>query len=284
MTDKLEAWRQLAEKDSRPARRKISPGRRRRGSRSSRFTPRPIWRGSTIWAPCPGLRPSPAGRAPRCIPGGPGRSGNMPGSQRLRKVQRVLPQGACCWSAGRFGGLRSGNAPGLRQRPSSGSVGDVGKAGVAIDSVEDMKILFDGIPLEKVSVSMTMNGAVIPVLASFIVAGEEQGVDRAAALRDHPERHPQGVHGPQHLYLSARAVDADRRGHHRIYGQPRCRNSTPSRSPAITCRRQGATPCTGAWHITLADGREYVRAAIAQCGMDVDAFAGRLSPSFLRSA
>ena len=57
--------------------------------------------------------------------------------------------------------------------------GDVGKAGVAIDSVEDMKILFDGIPLEKMSVSMTMNGAVLPVLASFIVAGEEQGVDQA---------------------------------------------------------------------------------------------------------
>src|SRR4029078_13442616 len=59
-------------------------------------------------------------------------------------------------------------------------IGDVGKAGVAIDSVEDMKILFDGIPLEKVSVSMTMNGAVIAVRASFIVAGEEQGVARAA--------------------------------------------------------------------------------------------------------
>ncbi|MDT8327176.1 MAG: methylmalonyl-CoA mutase family protein, partial [Roseovarius sp.] len=57
--------------------------------------------------------------------------------------------------------------------------GDVGKAGVAIDSVEDMKILFDGIPLDKVSVSMTMNGAVIPVLASFIVAGEEQGHDKS---------------------------------------------------------------------------------------------------------
>src|SRR5689334_17689336 len=55
-------------------------------------------------------------------------------------------------------------------------VGDVGKAGVAIDSVEDMKILFDGIPLDRMSVSMTMNGAVLPVLASFIVAGEEQGV------------------------------------------------------------------------------------------------------------
>ena len=58
-------------------------------------------------------------------------------------------------------------------------LGDVGKAGVAIDSVEDMKILFDGIPLDKVSVSMTMNGAVIPVLASFIVTGEEQGHSRS---------------------------------------------------------------------------------------------------------
>ncbi|MBU3989418.1 MAG: methylmalonyl-CoA mutase, partial [Gammaproteobacteria bacterium] len=57
-------------------------------------------------------------------------------------------------------------------------VGDVGKAGVAIDSVEDMKILFDSIPLDKVSVSMTMNGAVIPILANFIVTGEEQGVSR----------------------------------------------------------------------------------------------------------
>ncbi|MGB0969012.1 MAG: methylmalonyl-CoA mutase family protein, partial [Halocynthiibacter sp.] len=58
-------------------------------------------------------------------------------------------------------------------------VGDVGKAGVAIDSVEDMKILFDGIPLDKVSVSMTMNGAVIPILANFIVTGQEQGHDKS---------------------------------------------------------------------------------------------------------
>jgi methylmalonyl-CoA mutase len=58
--------------------------------------------------------------------------------------------------------------------------GDVGKAGVAIDSVEDMKILFDGIPLDKVSVSMTMNGAVLPVLAGYVVAAEEQGVSRTS--------------------------------------------------------------------------------------------------------
>ena len=61
------------------------------------------------------------------------------------------------------------------------SRGDVGKAGVAIDSVEDMKVLFDDIPLDQVSVSMTMNGAVLPVLAGYIVAAEEQGVSRSSS-------------------------------------------------------------------------------------------------------
>ncbi len=96
-------------------------------------------------------------------------------------------------------------------------VGDVGKAGVAIDSIEDMKILFNGIPLEKISVSMTMNGAVIPILANFIVTGEGAGRAAGRAVGHDPERHPQGVHGPQHLHLSARALDADHCGHHRIY-------------------------------------------------------------------
>ena len=98
-------------------------------------------------------------------------------------------------------------------------VGDVGKAGVAIDSVEDMKILFDGIPLDKVSVSMTMNGAVIPILANFIVAGEEQGRGQVSACRNYPERHPERIHGAEYLYLSPRTLDEDRRGHHRIYGK-----------------------------------------------------------------
>ena len=65
--------------------------------------------------------------------------------------------------------------------------GDIGKAGVAIDSVEDMKILFDGIPLDEMSVSMTMNGAVIPILAGYIVAAEEQGVSHDQLVRHHPE-------------------------------------------------------------------------------------------------
>ena len=95
--------------------------------------------------------------------------------------------------------------------------GDVGKAGVAIDSVEDMKILFEGIPLDRMSVSMTMNGAVLPVMAMYVVAAEEQGGGAGCARGHRPERHSQGVHGPQHLHLPARAVDAHRRRHHRVH-------------------------------------------------------------------
>ena len=90
-------------------------------------------------------------------------------------------------------------------------VGDVGKAGVAIDSVLDMKILFDQIPLDQMSVSMTMNGAVLPIMAFYIVAAEEQGVAHPEAQRNHSERHSERVHGSQHLHLSAGALDADHR-------------------------------------------------------------------------
>jgi methylmalonyl-CoA mutase len=83
--------------------------------------------------------------------------------------------------------------------------GDVGMAGVAIDSIYDMRTLFDGIPLDQMSVSMTMNGAVLPVLALYIVAAEEQGVSPDKLDRHHSERHSERVHGPQHLHLSAAA-------------------------------------------------------------------------------
>ena len=95
--------------------------------------------------------------------------------------------------------------------------GDVGMAGVAIDSILDMRQLFDGIPLDKMSVSMTMNGAVLPVLALYVVAAEEQGVSPGSADRDHPERHPQRVHGAEHLHLSAQALDADHQRHLRVH-------------------------------------------------------------------
>ncbi len=152
--------------------------------------------------------------------------------------------------------------------------GDVGKAGVAIDSVEDMKILFDGIPLDKVSVSMTMNGAVIPVLASFIVAGEEQGVDRKLLsgtiqndiLKEFMVRNT-------YIYPPAPSmrIVSDIIGYTSAE-MPRFNSISIS---GYHMQEAGAN-LVQELGFTLADGREYVKAAIA-AGMDVDAFAGRLS-------
>ena len=138
-------------------------------------------------------------------------------------------------------------------------VGDVGKAGVAIDSVEDMKILFDGVPLDKMSVSMTMNGAVLPVLASFIVAGEEQGVPRAKLTGTIQNDILEGVHGPQHVHLSAGALDADRRRHHRVHRRRRCRSFNSISISGYHMQEAGAT-CDLELAFTIADGLEYVRA------------------------
>ena len=96
-------------------------------------------------------------------------------------------------------------------------VGDVGKAGVSICSVEDMKVLFNGIPLDKMSVSMTMNGAVLPDSGLLHRGGSGTGLYARPDGRYDPERHPQGVHGAQHLYLSARVLDAHHRRHLRVH-------------------------------------------------------------------
>jgi methylmalonyl-CoA mutase len=153
-------------------------------------------------------------------------------------------------------------------------VGDVGKAGVAIDSVEDMKILFDGIPLSEMSVSMTMNGAVIPVLASFIVAGEEQGAERRALsgtiqndiLKEFMVRNTY-IYPPE---PSMRIV-ADIIGY-TAAEMPRFNSISIS---GYHMQEAGST-LVQELAFTLADGMEYVRAAQAK-GLDVDAFAPRLS-------
>ncbi|PKP72812.1 MAG: methylmalonyl-CoA mutase [Alphaproteobacteria bacterium HGW-Alphaproteobacteria-6] len=152
--------------------------------------------------------------------------------------------------------------------------GDVGKAGVAIDSVEDMKILFDGIPLEKISVSMTMNGAVIPILASFIVAGEEQGVDRAALsgtiqndiLKEFMVRNTYVYPPEPSMRIVADIIE------YTAKEMPKFNSISIS---GYHMQEAGANLVQELAY-TLADGREYVRTAIAR-GMDVDAFAGRLS-------
>ena len=152
--------------------------------------------------------------------------------------------------------------------------GDVGKAGVAIDSVEDMKALFDGIPLDKVSVSMTMNGAVLPVLAGYIVAAEEQGVP-AEKLSGTIQNDILKEFMVRNTYIyppepSMRIV-ADIIGY-TAREMPRFNSISIS---GYHMQEAGATLVQELAY-TLADGLEYVKAAIAT-GLDVDSFAPRLS-------
>ncbi len=152
--------------------------------------------------------------------------------------------------------------------------GDVGKAGVAIDSVEDMKILFNQIPLDKVSVSMTMNGAVLPVLAGYVVAAEEQGVAQADLsgtiqndiLKEFMVRNT-------YIYPPAPSI--------RIIGdiiEYTAQHMPKFNSISISGYHMQEAGANQALELafTLADGKEYVKTAIGK-GLDVDGFAGRLS-------
>ncbi len=152
--------------------------------------------------------------------------------------------------------------------------GDVGNAGVAVDSVEDMKILFDGIPLDQVSVSMTMNGAVLPVLAGYIVAAEEQGVaqqDLAGTIQNDILK--EFMVRNTYIYPPAPSM--------RIIGDiiAYCTGHMP-RFNTISIsgyhmQEAGANPALELAY-TLADGKEYIRTALA-AGLDIDQFAPRLS-------
>ncbi|RXR27255.1 methylmalonyl-CoA mutase [Sphingobium fluviale] len=153
-------------------------------------------------------------------------------------------------------------------------VGDVGKAGVAIDTVEDMKILFDGIPLDQMSVSMTMNGAVIPILAFFIVAGEEQGVERKLLdgtiqndiLKEFMVRNTY-IYPPE---PSMRIISD-------IFGYT-SREMPKFNSISISGYHMQEAGATQVQELafTIADGMEYVKYGVAS-GLDIDKFAGRLS-------
>ncbi|MDW8336467.1 MAG: methylmalonyl-CoA mutase [Tepidimonas sp.] len=153
-------------------------------------------------------------------------------------------------------------------------VGDVGKAGVAIDSVEDMKILFEGIPLDKVSVSMTMNGAVLPVLAGYIVAAEEQGV-RQDQLSGTIQNDILKEFMVRNTYIYPPEPSM------RIIGdiiEYTARHMPKFNSISISGYHMQEAGANQALELafTLADGKEYVKTALAK-GLDVDEFAGRLS-------
>ncbi|WP_374313659.1 methylmalonyl-CoA mutase [Dongia sp.] len=153
-------------------------------------------------------------------------------------------------------------------------MGDVGKAGVAIDSVEDMKILFDGIPLDKMSVSMTMNGAVLPVLAAFIVAGEEQGVPAAKLsgtiqndiLKEFMVRNTYIYPPAPSMRIVADIIE------YTAQNMPKFNSISIS---GYHMQEAGAN-AVQELAFTLADGLEYVRAALSK-GLKVDEFAPRLS-------
>jgi len=153
-------------------------------------------------------------------------------------------------------------------------VGDVGMAGVAIDSVEDMKILFDGIPLDKMSVSMTMNGAVIPIMAFFIVAGQEQGVPTEQLdgtiqndiLKEFMVRNTY-IYPPEPSMRIVSDIIA-----YTSENMPKFNSISIS---GYHIQEAGAT-IVQELGLTLADGKEYVKRAM-EAGLDIDAFAGRLS-------
>jgi len=153
-------------------------------------------------------------------------------------------------------------------------VGDVGKAGVAIDSVEDMKILFDGIPLDQMSVSMTMNGAVLPVLACFVVAGEEQGVSQDQLsgtiqndiLKEFMVRNTYIYPPEPSMRIVADIIE------HTARHMPRFNSISIS---GYHMQEAGATADLEL-AFTIADGLEYVRYATGR-GLDIDDFAPRLS-------
>ena len=154
-------------------------------------------------------------------------------------------------------------------------VGDVGKAGVAIDSVEDMKILFDQIPLDQMSVSMTMNGAVLPIMAFYIVAAEEQGVA--------PEKLSGTIQNDilkefmvRNTYIyPPDAFHADHRRHLPLLRRRRCRSSTAFRSADTTCRKPAPPPISSwatrwptAWNTC---------ARASRAGLDIDELRAALS-------
>ena len=152
--------------------------------------------------------------------------------------------------------------------------GDVGKAGVAVDSVEDMKILFDGIPLDAMSVSMTMNGAVLPVLAGYIVAAEEQGVPREKLtgtiqndiLKEYLTRNTYIYPPTPSMRIVSDIIGYCSRE------MPRYNTVSISGYHMMEAGADSVLQCA----FTLADGLEYVQAAL-DAGLDVDAFAPRLS-------
>ena len=257
MSEKLATWRHLAEKEL-------------KGKSPDTLT----------WATLEGIRVKPL--YTEADTAGLAHMGSVPGFAPFTRGVRATMYAGRPWTIRQYAGFSTAevsNAFDLATHRGYDSdhprvVGDVGKAGVAIDSVEDMKILFDGIPLDKISVSMTMNGAVIPILANFIVAGEEQGVDPSLLsgtiqndiLKEFMVRNTYVYPPEPSMRIVADIIE------YTAKEMPKFNSISIS---GYHMQEAGANLVQELAY-TLADGREYVRAAIAR-GMSVDDFAGRLS-------
>ena len=274
--DSYDRWKALAAKDLRGADPDTlivaHPRGHRRQAALHRGRPR---RRSTIVDTLPGFAPvHPRARGPRCTPTGRGPSASTPASPPPRSP---TPSTAATWPparrACRWPSTWPPTAATTRDHPRV--VGDVGKAGVAIDSVEDMKILFDGIPLDKMSVSMTMNGAVLPVLA-VLRRGRRGAGRRARTSSPGPSRTTSSKSSWSATPTSTRPSRAC--GSWPTSSSTRPRNMPKFNSISISGYHMQEAGATAEQELafTIADGLEYVRAALDR-GLDVDEFAGRLS-------
>ena len=155
------------------------------------------------------------------------------------------------------------------------AAGEVGRVGVAIDSIEDMAALFDGIPLDRVSTSMTINATAIILLALYVAVARRQGVAARAAVGHGPERHPEGVRRARHLHLSAARRRCGSSPTSSRSASASCRTGTRSRSAAITSARPARRRCRR-WRSPSPTRIAYVQAAL-DAGLDVNQFGQRLS-------
>ena len=155
------------------------------------------------------------------------------------------------------------------------AAGEVGKVGVAIDSIDDMQTLFDEIPLDKVTTSMTINATASILLALYVAVGQGAGRRRRQARRHRPERHPQGIHRARDVHLPAAARACGSSPTSSRTARTTCRSGTRSRSPATTCARRAARRPRRSRSRSRTASRTW--RPRSRPGLDIDDFAGRLS-------
>ena len=259
-------WPEPGPRPSRPDRGAVAPAPRASGS--TRSTARSTSRASTPSTPGPGCSPFLRGPYPTMYTTQPWTIRQYAGLLHRRGVQRVLPPQPGGRPEGPVGRLRPGHPPRLRLRPPAGARRRRhGRRGDRLDLRHPHALRRHPAGQdERVDDDERRRAAGAGALHR---GGRGAGGEARAARGDHPERHPQGVHGPQHLHLPAGAVHADHLRHLRATPPRRCRGSTRSRSPATTCRRPGRrptwswpTPWPTAWS-TSAPG--------SAAGLDIDA-------------